>query len=485
MDKFIARQPIFDAKKRVVAYELLFRSGPENFFSGRDADRASSQLIDDSLHVFGIDALIGKTRAFINLTRKTLLDELITMIPPTRAVAELLETVEPDEAVLAAAAALRKAGYTLALDDFVSKPEMEPLLQLANIVKVDFLATRGDERERMIKALIKRGIQVLAEKVETQEEVTLAKSLGCVYFQGYFYCRPEMSSRRELPGHKLNHLRLLRELGKPHLDLPAVEQVLKSDMALASKLLKHLNSAWFGWRQRVTSLQHAVVLLGDRQFRKWASLVAIATMADDKPRELPNTSLVRARFCELLAPLAQQKDASLDAFLVGMFSLVDAIIGRPLDESSRRSRCRPRCRTRWSARKGSSGRCSSCRSSWSAAPGANSARSRPPWASTSRSCRRCTARRSSGSRKSSPRPSNLTLGILPGDLTLRSYPSPCGPRGGSVFSSSAHSSSVNTRERVRKRTPSGTSSENPPPRPGTTSMVSWVCFQYSYCWSPI
>lgn len=332
MDKFIARQPIFDAQKRVVAYELLFRSGPENFFSGRDPDRASSQLIDDSLHVFGIDALIGKTRAFINLTRKTLLDELITMIPPARAVAELLETVEPDQAVLAAAAALRKSGYTLALDDFVSKPEMEPLLKLADIVKVDFLATRGDERERLIKALIKRRIKVLAEKVETQEEVSEAKALGCTYFQGYFYCRPEMSSRRELPGNKLNHLRLLRELGKPQLDLPALEQVLKSDMALASKLLKHLNSAWFGWRQRVTSLQHAVVLLGDRQFRKWASLVAIATMSDDKPRELPNTSLVRARFCELLAPLVQQKDASLDAFLVGMFSLVDAIIGRPLEE---------------------------------------------------------------------------------------------------------------------------------------------------------
>jgi len=315
-----------------VAYELLFRSGPENFFSGRDADQASSQLIDDSLHVFGIDALIGKTRAFINLTRKTLIDDLISLIPPSRAVAEVLETVEPDAEVVAACAALKRAGYTLALDDFVSKPEMEPLLQLADIVKVDFLATRGEERKVLIEALVKRRIRVLAEKVETAEEVREAKALGCVYFQGYFFCRPEMSSRKELPGSKLNQLRLLRELSRPELDLGALELILKTDLALASKLLKHLNSAAFGWRQRVTSLKQAMVLLGATQFRKWASLVAVATMSEDKPRELATSSLVRARFCELVAELAGEKSATLDAFLTGMFSLVDAITGRPLAE---------------------------------------------------------------------------------------------------------------------------------------------------------
>jgi len=331
VDKFIARQPIFDTQKRVVAYELLFRSGPQNFFAGRDADAASSQLIDDSLHVFGIDQLIGNTKAFINLTRKTLLDDLISLIPPARCVAEILETVAPDDEVIQAASQLKENGYTLALDDFVSKPEMEPLLQLADIVKVDFLITKGAERERMIKGLVNRGIRVLAEKVETEEEVHDAKSLGCVYFQGYFFCRPEMSTRKELPGLKLNNLRLLRELGRSDLDFTAIELILKTDLSLASKLLRHLNSAAFGWRQRVTSLRHALVLLGQTQFRKWASLVAVANMSEDKPRELPTLSLVRARFCELAAPLAREENG-LDAFLTGMFSLVDAIIGRPLEE---------------------------------------------------------------------------------------------------------------------------------------------------------
>jgi len=146
LNKFIARQPIFDTRQKVVAYELLFRSGPENFFSAPDADVASAQLIDDSLHVFGIDTLVGNTKAFINLTRKVLLDDLISMIPPARAVAEILETVVVDEEVIEAAKALRKAGYQLALDDFVTRPDNEPLLEIADIVKVDFMAVTGEER---------------------------------------------------------------------------------------------------------------------------------------------------------------------------------------------------------------------------------------------------------------------------------------------------------------------------------------------------
>ncbi len=332
MNKFIARQPIFDTKKQVVAYELLFRSGPENFFSATDHDAASAQLIDDSLHVFGIDALIGNTRAFINLPRKVLLDDLISLIPPSRAVAEILETVAVDDEVLAAAKLLRKNGYTLALDDFVMHPSYEPLLQIANIVKVDFIATKGQERQELIRSLVARGIEVLAEKVETVEDVAEAEALGCTYFQGYFFCKPEMSARKDIPGLKINYLRLLRELGRPELDFVGLERLLKGDISLASKLLKHLNSAWFGWRQQVTSLHHALVLLGVGQFRKWASMVAVAKMSDDRPLELSTTSLVRARFCESLAPLAHMPHEELDAFLVGMFSLVDAIVGRPLEE---------------------------------------------------------------------------------------------------------------------------------------------------------
>ena len=332
MNKFIARQPIFDTRQKVVAYELLFRSGPENFFSAPDADVASAQLIDDSLHVFGIDTLVGNTKAFINLTRKVLLDDLISMIPPARAVAEILETVVVDEEVIEAAKALRKAGYQLALDDFVTRPDNEPLLEIADIVKVDFMAVTGEERKLLVRSLVARKVAVLAEKVETAEDVREATELGCTYFQGYFFCRPEMSARKDIPGLKINYLRLLRELSRPELDFTGIERLLKTDISLASKLLKHLNSAWFGWRQQVTSLRHALVLLGVAQFRKWASLVAVAKMSDDRPMELATTSLIRARFCELLAPLAHEQKHELDAFLVGMFSLVDTIVGRPLEE---------------------------------------------------------------------------------------------------------------------------------------------------------
>ena len=332
VDKFIARQPIFDLKRNVFAYELLFRSGPENFFSGIDGDLASSRLIDDSLHVFGIDALIGSTKAFINVTRRILVEELLTTLPPERVVAEILETVTPDAEVVAAAEALKKGGYMLALDDFVAHPDMEPLLKLADIVKVDFRATTGQERRDLIMSLAKRGIDVLAEKVETEADVREAIVLGCIYFQGYFFCKPEMIARKDVPGFKLNYMRLLTELGRPELDFAGIERVLKGDISLAGKLLKYLNSASFGWRQQVTTLQHALVLLGERQFRKWASLVALATMSQDRPPELAKTSLTRARFCELAASDAGLAGQELDAFLLGMFSLVDAIVGRPLDE---------------------------------------------------------------------------------------------------------------------------------------------------------
>jgi c-di-GMP-related signal transduction protein len=331
VEKFIARQPIFDSRRRVVAYELLFRSGPENFFSGVDGDAASKRMIDDGLHVFGIDALIGDARAFINVTKRVLLDDVITMLPKDRIVVEVLETVPAEPEVVAALHRLKTLGYMIALDDFVASEAMEPLLELADIVKVDFRETAPEERRRLCRALVVRGIKVLAEKVETEADVQEAQLLGCSYFQGYFFCKPEMIQRKDIPGFKLNYMRLLNELGRPQLDFASIERVLKGDMSLASKLLRYLNSAAFSWRTQITSLQHALALLGERPFRKWASLVAVANMSEDRPVELAMTSLIRARLCELLAAKVDKAN-ELNGFLVGMFSLVDAIVGRPREE---------------------------------------------------------------------------------------------------------------------------------------------------------
>jgi len=335
MQVFVARQPIFDTRQRVVAYELLFRAGLENYFpAGIDGDFASSRVINDALSTFDFDTLVGGKKAFVNVTRRVLCDALYAVLPPRQTVIELLENVAADPETLAAVRAARAGGYQIALDDFVARPELAPLVPLAHVLKVDFLATAPEERRRIREDTRGTKIALLAEKVETAAEFRDGQAMGYTLFQGYFFQRPEIISREDIPPSKLTYVRFLRELQAPELDYERIERVIKHDLSLSVKLLKFLNSAAFGWRSRVTSLKHALVLLGERPFRKWASLIAVVGMTDDRPPELALVSLARARFAEQLC--AQGAGAlagrELDAFLIGLLSSLDAMVGRPLAE---------------------------------------------------------------------------------------------------------------------------------------------------------
>jgi EAL and modified HD-GYP domain-containing signal transduction protein len=333
VDIFVARQPIFDERKTVYAYELLFRSGPENFFSHPDADDASRRVIDNAFHVFGLDTLSSNKKLFINTTRKVLLEDLFGLFPPAVAVVEVLETVEVDAPVLRALAALKAQGYTIALDDFVFRPGCEPLVALADVIKVDFLLTQGAERGEVVRRFGRPGLQFLAEKVETQAEFDDAARAGYTLFQGYFFAKPQMLDAKEVPVSKLAKLRLMQALLSDQTNYEELEHVLKADLALSVKLLRYLNSASFGWRAQITSLRHALTLLGDRPFRQWASLIALTMLGDDKPAELVLTCLVRARFCEQLGLKLALRTRPLDLFLVGLLSALDALLGRPLPEA--------------------------------------------------------------------------------------------------------------------------------------------------------
>lgn len=332
MDLFVARQPIFDRDRAVYGYELLFRSGPENFFSHDDLDEASNAVIGDSVASFGLDPLIGQSRGFYNCTRRVLLEETYTVLPRERTVVELLENIEPDDEVIAACKTLKQSGYLLALDDFVFRTEFEPLLPFADIVKVDLLGTSPEMRREHSQRLLDRGVQLLAEKVETHEQFTEAAGLGYRYFQGYFFCRPEMVSRKELSASKTQCLQFLKELNRLEIDYDRLEQVIKREVSLSVRLLRFLNSAAFGWRDRVTSIKQALILLGETPLRKWGALVALRLLGDDKPAELISTCLVRARLCELLAPRVQLESREMDLFFMGMLSVVDALVGRPMNE---------------------------------------------------------------------------------------------------------------------------------------------------------
>ena len=331
---FVARQPILLADRKLAGYELLFRASAANVFpSGVDPDKASIDIIAHAVGVFGLDTLVGPhLSAYINVTRRVMVEALYACLPQGRFVLELLESLEPDAELLAACSAAKQAGYGLALDDFADQPTLAAFLPHVDMVKVDFRAAPVDVRRRIAERFAGTGVRLLAEKVETEAELHEASQLGYTHFQGFFFCKPEMVRRQDVPVSKLVYLQFLSELNRPNLDFTRMERVIKQDVALSLKLLRYLKSAAFGWRTDITSIKHALSLLGERPFRRWASVLALAVLSSDRPAELLALSLTRARFCELLAPEIGLSARALDLFLVGLFSLMDAVMQRPLAE---------------------------------------------------------------------------------------------------------------------------------------------------------
>ncbi len=329
---FIARQPIFDLKQHVFAYELLFRSGLDNVFRNANPNQASAKVMTDGSLLLSMEAISGGKLSFINITRDILLNDYISLLPRGLTAAEITETIEPDPEVVSACSRLKEAGYILVLDDFIYGEKYADLMKLADIVKVDFLATSPEERRQVLSRFTAPKVRFLAEKVETHEIFKQAIDLGYSYFQGDFFSKPMIISSRDVPGFKLNYLQMLQELQWPDINFNRLEGIVKRDMALSFKLLRYINSAYFGLGSKVSSIMHAIRLLGPRQFKQWASLLVMASMGSDKPDELVVRALVRGRFCESLAPMLGMKQQSQELFLMGMFSAIDAILDRPLEE---------------------------------------------------------------------------------------------------------------------------------------------------------
>ncbi|MBZ5596630.1 MAG: HDOD domain-containing protein [Acidobacteriia bacterium] len=333
MDVFVARQAIFDRQLKVYGYELLSRSCSDAVSApGKDL-MASLQVITNSFLSIGMENVLAGKLAFVNFPQELLGDERALVLPPKTTVIEILETVEPEPAVIAACSVLRQKGYTLALDDFVPNNGRERFMSLVSILKVDFRATSRVERRKLVKRYGPQGLRMLAEKVETQAEFQEAREMGYDYFQGYFFARPVILARQEIPVCKLSHLRILQQIHRPELDYPAIEELIRREVSLASKLLRFINSALFAWHQPVQSIVQALAEMGDQAIRTWVSLAALPSLTVDKPDELMRTALIRARFCELLAPYAGLGHRMPEMFLIGLFSLLDVMLGRPLSET--------------------------------------------------------------------------------------------------------------------------------------------------------
>ena len=334
MDPFIARQPIFDRHRHVYGYELLFRAGQENCFTpGTDGDTATSSLISDTVGIHGFSELTSGKKAFVNVTESVLLNETYTILPPESTVIELLETVEMTDSVHRACKEVRKQGYLLALDDYIGDPSFDRILDEIDILKIDFGGTDPEQRRKIAVNFEGKNTRVLAEKIETHEEFQEALELGFEYMQGYFFCKPEMIKGATLPGFKLNCLQFLQEINQPSLDLDGLEQIIIRDVSLSYQLLKTLNSASAGVRHKINSVKHAMVMLGDVQLRKWASLIAMKNLGADKPHELMMTSMIRGKFCESLGHLSRMSGQELNLFLLGLFSVLDAMLDQPMNKA--------------------------------------------------------------------------------------------------------------------------------------------------------
>lgn len=328
---FVARQPIFDQRQTVYAYELLYRRSFTNSSQVADATNATLSVIHHAFFTLGAQ-LTGAKRVFINFGRDALLKRMPFALRPESTIIEVLEDVEVDDVITEVCKDLKRAGYLIALDDFDGHSKNAALIDFADFIKFDFRATTADERQDFARQQSGRKIPLLAEKVETPEEFNEAREAGYAYFQGYFFSKPVILSARSIPTNKMNYLRLLGEISKPELNFTALQKTIMQDTYFSYSLLNYINSAFFSLRTRITTIQQALMFLGEREVRKWASLVTLTFIGGDKPPEVLATSLIRAKLCELLGEKTYLSANTMELFLMGMFSLLDVLIGRPLEE---------------------------------------------------------------------------------------------------------------------------------------------------------
>ena len=327
----IARQPIFNVHKQLFAYELLFRQTLGLKLGELSGERATSSLLSTSFLTEDIDRIAGTRPCFVNFTEDLLVRGVPGAFPSDRVIVEVLEDVQPSPEVIAACRDLRDRGYLLALDDFVYSDSLLPLIELAGIIKIGYRLTSAAESEALICRLAPYRLKFLAEKIETYQEFEHARDLGCHYFQGYVFARPQSLRLREVSSLKVTQLRLLAEINRPELSAANLERIISADVAIAYKLLRFINSVYFSLVRKVESIRRAIIYLGETEVRRFVMLVIVSNLAADKPEELLRLSVVRARFCELLATRGTYAAHSAELFLVGLFSLLDAILDAPLE----------------------------------------------------------------------------------------------------------------------------------------------------------
>lgn len=330
MDVFVARQPIFDREHKVVAYELLYRRGEHNYFDGSvSSNVATSILLMNTYYSFGINNLTDNCTAYINFSKALIENDIPLLLDEKQVVIELLEEIKADFFFTNKVKYLKEKGYTIALDDFVASDLNSELLELADIIKVDFLLNTKEETRRIAQHCKNLGKILVAEKIETEEMYEFAKKIGYDLFQGYFFCRPSVMKSKTISDSVYQYTRLMEKLSEPEPDYGEISSIIEVDVTLTYKLLKLVNSR-FSLVSNVKSVRHALSILGIYAFTKWLSLAIIQNNVTHKNSELIKISMIRAHFMELITAESVLKDYASEVTLIGILSAIDVLLETPM-----------------------------------------------------------------------------------------------------------------------------------------------------------
>lgn len=331
---YMARQPILNRKKHVVAYELLFRNSRENSFPQGVADKvATAKLLINSYLNMELDELTEGKPALVNFPAHFLSEHLLYMLPYKNIVVEVLETVNPTDENLTIIKELFNIGYYLALDDFVYSPQWERFFPFFKLIKIDIVSTPLNSISHLIPMFRKYNLKLLAEKVETLEEFKLAESLGFDYFQGYFFCKPEIMEGNDIGVTQYFIMSIYNEVIKKEFSFNKLERYFSQDLGLTYKLLKFVNSSQFKHAKEFTSIKQTMVFLGENKLRKFVSLIILAELNPNKPAVLIHNTMIRARLCEELVSLMGYPSLMESAFLTGLLSTLDTILDKSMERA--------------------------------------------------------------------------------------------------------------------------------------------------------
>ncbi|MCW8899902.1 MAG: HDOD domain-containing protein [Gammaproteobacteria bacterium] len=330
---FIGRQAIYDKQLNVFAYELLSRSNAEHneaFIGEHNANHATTIVMLNALTEIGLQQLVGNHPAFINLPYDFLIGKCKIPDLHTQLVIEVLEDIEVTDELINAVKKLSDSGYMIALDDFIYNEKTLPLVEIADIIKIDILQLDVQGLRDNVEKLHGYDVRLLAEKVETQEEYELCKELGFDYFQGYFFCKPKIVESQRAPANRMTIVNILAQLQDPDVQIEKLEELISQDLALSYRLLKYINSAAFALQREIDSVHHAIVMLGLNTIRNLANLMLLSKI-DDKPHDLLVLAIIRARMCEELGSNIDIKMKDI-FFTAGLFSVIDALMENSMEE---------------------------------------------------------------------------------------------------------------------------------------------------------